>query len=249
MLSFRRCIGYGEYTKVGVPKHRRIRRQPVDGVLQQALFAHCVVAVHRAPFRPHRQSRMQVVGHHHPQHGPVAFPMLVRSWGIGTTEFWGMGHAHRRAIQKKGAAGVVRWAGLGYQLLKDVVAAYLHERKRQCLPCLIISSRIGGRRLTVFAPVADSFAGSRPEAGGQALQQLQNGNLEGGATVKSLGHEEPEQHQRGVQAVIQLNPSLFLCCFEKLNWEKLAEVRSEPAELGVRRRVEGELKANAFGSS
>ena len=67
--------------------------------------------------------------------------------------------------------------------------------------------------------------------------------------MESLGHKEPEQHDRGVQAVIQLNPCLGLCFLEKLSWEKLAEVRSEAVEVGVRKRVEGELRARAFGSS
>jgi len=67
--------------------------------------------------------------------------------------------------------------------------------------------------------------------------------------MESLGHQEPEQHQRGVQAVIQLPAGLFQCFIEKLSWEKLAEVGSEPVEVRVRKRVEGEWRAGALGSS
>jgi hypothetical protein len=67
--------------------------------------------------------------------------------------------------------------------------------------------------------------------------------------VESLGDEEPKQDQWRVQAVIPLPTGLFQCLIEKLGWEKLAEVRSEPAEIGIRKRVEGEWRASAFASS
>ena len=55
---------------------------------------------------------------------------------------------------------------LGDQLLEDVVTTFLHNRKRQSLPCLIIGSSMTGGSLAVFAPVEDALTRARPEAAG-----------------------------------------------------------------------------------
>jgi len=58
------------------------------------------------------------------------------------------------------------------QLLEDVIGAFLHDGKRQRLPCLIIGSCMAGRGLALFAPLADAFARVGPETGRQAAEQL-----------------------------------------------------------------------------
>ena len=174
MLTLCRGISYGEYAKVRIPDHDGTRGQSIDRAFQQCLFADCLRAVHRTPFRPHCQSSMQIVGNDHAQQGPVRLPILIGTGRISTAQFRGMRHTHGRAIQQERSNGGVgcRLTHLGEQLFKNVVKAFLHNGARQSLPCLIISSRMAGRSLAAFAPVLDAFTGAGPEAGRQPLEQL-----------------------------------------------------------------------------
>ena len=163
MMALRRSIGDGEYAEVGVPNYRRMRRQSVNRPFQQTLLAHRLLTVHRTPCWPHRQSGFEIVGDHDSKQGPVRLPVLVRSRGKDFTQLGSMRRAHRRTIQKESARWSVyrRRVQLGDELLKNVIAAFFHNRKRQSLSCLIIGPRITGRRLSAFAPVSNPFTGPR----------------------------------------------------------------------------------------
>jgi len=192
--------------------------------------------MHGSPFGPHRQSGLQFVCHQDTNQRPVRLSVLIRSRRKSFTQLRCMRGTHRRAIQKQCPRRALRHrrSHLCDELLKDSVAAFLHERKRQCLPRLIISSRVARWCLTVFAPFPDAFAGIRPEAGRQTPQQLQHGGFQGCATGEPLGDHQPQHYQRGVNAVIASDPGIGLCLIKKVAREEFLESRRKAAEGGFR---------------
>ena len=105
---------------------------------------------------------------------------------------------------------------LGDQLLEDVVTAFLHNGKRQSLPCLIIGSRMTGRSLALSTLVEDTFAGAGPEAGRQPVQQLQDSRFHRRAKLKPLRDQQPQHHQRRIDAVVGLHAGLGECLMKEL---------------------------------
>jgi hypothetical protein len=67
--------------------------------------------------------------------------------------------------------------------------------------------------------------------------------------VKPLKDQQPQDDLSGVQAVVALHAGLFQCFIEKLCGEKLLELRRKADKGGIRKRVEGELRALVFASS
>ena len=167
----------------------------------KSLFAHRLVAVHRSPFRPHRQPGLEIVGHQDLQQWPMRLAVLVRSGRIALAQLGSMRRAHRRAIQKECAAARRHPGGSIWAIdsLENAVAAFLHDRKRQRLPCLIIGASMAGRRLALFVPVSDSLTRPRPKVSGQTLQHLEYSGFQRRTAMEPLGtssHRLPEASTR-----------------------------------------------------
>jgi len=85
----------------------------------------------------------------------------------------------------------------------------------QCLPRLIVSSRVAGRRFSAFAPVSYALARLGPKAGRQAPQQFKTALSRDGQGLQSLGDQQPYHHLEGVNAIVPTLAGVSLKGFEE----------------------------------
>jgi hypothetical protein len=67
-----------------------------------------------------------------------------------------------------------------------------------------------------------------PETGGQAPQEFQHCGLQRLATIETLHHHQPQNHQRRVERVIALDTSLLLDLLQELENQKALKKRKDP---------------------
>ena len=97
----------------------------------------------------------------------------------------------------------------------------------------------------MFLPIADAFAGARPEVAGQLLQQIHSHVLQRGAALQALRNQQPNHNQRGVDAVLLAIIRAGLNLIEKSSRKQLLEEPQNPRERGFR-EVRRERECRSF---
>ena len=145
-----------------------------------------------------------------------------------------MSQTHRGAIQEERTRGRPGSSGLASdnQLLEDVIAALLHGRQWQPLPCLIIGPRMTRRRFTAIPPPTETLTRPRPKAGRQTSQEFQYGVFQRRPATQPLCDQQPHHYQRRVNTVVAVTTVGLESLVDKGGRQQFQEQRNESREGG-----------------